>query len=718
MAVNTINIVGQVLPPTGVPDTRSRVFFIMTGYDTDADQDAVIYPVPGVDDADGFQIAADGTIDVDLWPNQEGVRNTLYRVEVSVFQLNRPVRVTIGSISVPNTGGPYNLNDLLGVAPPADATVEEYIASLAAAVAEAESAAATAVAAADSVIGPFSSRSAFETWNAANSADDGVVASDGTVQYVASSGATAIPDLLGWLPFGKWYIQHFGTIDGTSDAAVIAAASLAATAARETLHAKAMQYTIKSQVVLHDELELVGEGADRPHVRGNFNGPVFAYDAALGVTPMIRAKSTTTINGIGFAGTAKGTGTALHVQRDTADGVDYEDTDTQITGCHFSQWDLAVDHWNRGLNFSNNLVQLCDTAVALHWDEANFVDDPGNAFDALPYGYRAIRFNGNRLHICDVAISNVDTDADSLRGLLVSDNLMDAGDVLFNGGLKSGVFDGNVIDITDTQSGAIRITTACDSLTVTGGLIVKGTADPAYMIRCDGNVGELNIGGGLILDGADVSAIWCAGNVSGGTIANLSITDSGDGTTANGCIRIDGSVDRLAIGPVSFDPVAGSPCIVAGGTWTNCSIIGANYDGSATLISGYTDGGGNFIQDRNELTAGGVQTLTLNVTIADDAVGSFVPPRRGFFLKIVASGQAGANPSHTHCGELYLDVGASLRAEKNTGYSTTGTALDVSTSTLTGTTGADGNVTVSAQSDLVQIENRIGATVQFQLSLL
>lgn len=141
MTVNTINIVGQVLPPTGVPDTRSRVFFVMTGYDTDADDDAVIYPVPGKDDEDGFPIASDGTIDVDLWPNQEGERNTLYRVEVKVHQLNRPVRVPIASISVPNTGGPYNLNDLLGVEPPPDATVEEYIAQLAAAAAAAESAA-------------------------------------------------------------------------------------------------------------------------------------------------------------------------------------------------------------------------------------------------------------------------------------------------------------------------------------------------------------------------------------------------------------------------------------------------------------------------------------------------------------------------------------------------------------------------------------------------
>lgn len=238
MAVNTINIVGQVLPPTGVPDTRSRVFFIMTGYDTDADDDAVIYPVTGQDDADGFPIAADGTIDVDLWPNQEGERNTLYRVEVSVFQLNRPVRVSIGSISVPNTGGPYSLNDLLGVAPPSDATVEEYIASLASAVSEAESAASTAASSASAAASSASDAAASASDAAASAASidkalaappawgadtAGTAAANDTAfsnmaAYVGDQSAdlelgvypvTAVPDLPG-AEHGFWAIENAG----------------------------------------------------------------------------------------------------------------------------------------------------------------------------------------------------------------------------------------------------------------------------------------------------------------------------------------------------------------------------------------------------------------------------------------------------------------------------------------------------------------------------
>lgn len=70
----------------------------------------------------------------------------------------------------------------------------------------------------------FASRSAFVAWVAAgNTAPDGSIASDGTVQYVADSTATAISDLNGWLPFGDCEPQHFGAVaDGvTNDGAAL-----------------------------------------------------------------------------------------------------------------------------------------------------------------------------------------------------------------------------------------------------------------------------------------------------------------------------------------------------------------------------------------------------------------------------------------------------------------------------------------------------------------
>lgn len=49
-------------------------------------------------------------------------------------------------------------------------------------------------------------------------AANGTIKSDGTVQYIASSGATAISDMLGWLPFGVPESAHFGTVgDGVTN---------------------------------------------------------------------------------------------------------------------------------------------------------------------------------------------------------------------------------------------------------------------------------------------------------------------------------------------------------------------------------------------------------------------------------------------------------------------------------------------------------------------
>lgn len=143
MTVNTTTINGFIVLPDDTVREKSSVIFAMTGFDTDADDNATVVPIPIE-----APIAADGSINVDLWPNPEGVRTTFYRVKFSIYNGNRPILVDGGLIEVPATGGPYDLNDLLPIAPPSGATVDEYIAQLAAAVASAEDAADTAVAAA------------------------------------------------------------------------------------------------------------------------------------------------------------------------------------------------------------------------------------------------------------------------------------------------------------------------------------------------------------------------------------------------------------------------------------------------------------------------------------------------------------------------------------------------------------------------------------------
>ena len=70
----------------------------------------------------------------------------------------------------------------------------------------------------------FSSRALFLDWQTDNTAPDGTIASDGTVQYVASAGATAISDMPGWLPFTPsradfrhWGVTGTGLVDEKSE---------------------------------------------------------------------------------------------------------------------------------------------------------------------------------------------------------------------------------------------------------------------------------------------------------------------------------------------------------------------------------------------------------------------------------------------------------------------------------------------------------------------
>ena len=143
MAITKTKITGDIALPDGTIPSQSSVTFTMTGFDTDAVADATIAPrsVTSV-------LSDAGALDVDLWSNEDGERTTFYNVRLNIYNGNSPKIFDVGKIEVPTTGGPYDLNDLLPIAPPSGATVDEYIAQLAASVAAAEAAADTAVAAA------------------------------------------------------------------------------------------------------------------------------------------------------------------------------------------------------------------------------------------------------------------------------------------------------------------------------------------------------------------------------------------------------------------------------------------------------------------------------------------------------------------------------------------------------------------------------------------
>lgn len=130
MTLTRTNIIGRITLPDDTNPVNSVVRFIMTSFDTDDTENATIIQIP-IDAA----IDALGDIDVNLWPNPLGVRTTFYSTYARIpdGNTNDVISIYLGQISVPSTGGPYDLNDLLPIAPPAGADVADYIAQLAAA---------------------------------------------------------------------------------------------------------------------------------------------------------------------------------------------------------------------------------------------------------------------------------------------------------------------------------------------------------------------------------------------------------------------------------------------------------------------------------------------------------------------------------------------------------------------------------------------------------
>ena len=122
------------------------------------------------------------------------------------------------------------------------------------------------------------------------------------------------------------------------------------------------------------------------------------------------------------------------------------------------------------------------------------------------------------------------------------------------------------------------------------------------------------------------------------------------------------------------------------------------------------------IQSNGYLTLNGNDIGGTQVTIADDAVASITPPRKGGFMFVTTNG-ASDYPLAANGAVLYYDVGASLQLNRQTFAGVSGNA-DVVTTDVTGTTGTDGKVTYAAQTGVIKIENRYGGAVTFQITFL
>jgi len=103
--------------------------------------------------------------------------------------------------------------------------------------------------------------------------------------------------------------------------------------------------------------------------------------------------------------------------------------------------------------------------------------------------------------------------------------------------------------------------------------------------------------------------------------------------------------------------------------------------------------------------------------VADDAVGSWTPPRAGGFAMITPFSSA-TYPNQAGAAIVYFDSGTSLAIALSSALAGVSTSVDVVTTDLTGTSGTDGKLTISVFGSVLKIENRLGASYTVHVTFL
>lgn len=453
-------------------------------------------------------------------------------------------------------------------------------------------------------------------------------------------------------------------------------------------------YLIKTQIVIPSGAMIFGETGFVPAGVSN-GGSKLKYHSDLGATPMVWCQDSTWVSFLSFDGPGKGTGTAILNKKTNPGQLSYEDMDCTIHGCTFDGWDVAVQHWNRGLWFDSNVSALVNNSVVLNIDTANWVDDPGNPFDLPAQGFRAIRFTNNRFHLNTASIVNTGTGREYLRGLSVVGNQIDAGDFLFVGSCNASTFSGNIIDQTDT--GSLDFYDAIEDVTVTGNVFggdapTPGQGYPLQHIRCRAGATRFTVTGNTFRR-TNVYGITFEGAVSKSTITGNTFYSIGNnGTGTNACIRTVDTFDDVSITGNTFFPVV-APFGIRGittGSWTNVIVDNNVWDTSKVLAAQFLDTGTNYVQGIQVATPA---QLTANVADYDPSNASV------WRLSSDASREiAGLEFTYKLVGRTLtiINVGTNDIVLKNDGVNANG-----SSKIITGT-GADITLTANKTAQLIK----------------
>lgn len=605
----------------------------------------------------------------------------------------------------------------------------------------------------------------------------GVVVTASGVSYVRTTGATAIADLLGWLPFGYFTPDHFAenvTPGTTNMSAAVQAAGDALGAIIGTdssadllpgleLHFRPTKYYMASGVSWdagHDRLTLRGNGA---WVTTDLNGPLISIGDAgwfdgLGTGGGVHYNAH--ITGFVFRNTNTAAAASVAIRLGRTDNWTIENNE-------FWNFWVSVDLFAASTGYLNrNVGKIRSRSVdALAFFRCQSVPTPGPASRS-----------GGGFHIFQNEIDGDAADRDRLtHGFLIQ-----SVDGLYYGSNHMK----NYLNGFTTQPQGNTTNNVITDIYSYGGNYFDEPAEGGRSVQHVGTVRYLGDGGqsngqyqninwsdgdffrgagdadfGIVVTVTDGGG-WVAarGGITGlsisgcnfGTQVSAAISISGPQTSATlvpvirpkitNCNFYDGRVGGIVDNGTSYIRIEGDGCEITGNTFS-AEVVAPKRSVSINTV-GFTDADIVFAHNSlanvnvtevpylitkdadaiwiigpNNTPDGRVDDNGQNlITIADDAVGLVTLPVGRFdAIAVVHAQDTFGGVQNSHAGMTRIDAGSTPGV---LGVQA-GANYVISSATLTGTTGTDGRTTISPNATRqLQIENRSGLTMIYRVVFL